>query len=69
MKGVDIMWVDKSWINLSNRLCEEYLNGVIEFVEYAFQRNKEEDIKIKCPCNDCNNRYRRTRVEVIRVLF
>ena len=50
------MWVDKSWINLSNRLCEEYVNGVIEFVEYAFQRNKEEDIKIKCPCNDCNNR-------------
>ena len=69
LKGVDIMPVDKSWINLSSRSCEEYINGVIEFVDYAFQRIKDEDMKIKCPCNDCNNRYRRTRVEVTRDLL
>ena len=64
-EGVDIMPVDKSWINLSNSSCEEYVNEVIEFVEYAFQRVKEEDMKIKCPCNDCNNMHGRTQVEVI----
>ena len=69
LKGVDIMPVDKSWISLSSRSCEEYINGVIEFVDYAFQRIKDEDMKIKCPCNDCNNRYRRTRVEVTRDLL
>ena len=26
-------------------------------------------MKIKCPCNDCNNRYRRTEVEVTRDLL
>jgi len=56
LKGADIMSVDKSWINLSSRSCEEHINGVIEFVDYAFQRIKDEDMKIKCPCNDCNNR-------------
>ena len=50
LKGVDIMPVDKSWISLSSRSCEEYINGVIEFVDYAFQRIKGEDMKIKCPC-------------------
>ena len=64
-EGVDVMPVDKSWINLSNSSCEEYVNEVIGFVEYAFQRVKEEDMKIKCPCNDCNNRYGTTQVEVI----
>ena len=38
LKGVDIMLIDKSWINLSSRSCEEYINGVTEFVDYAFQR-------------------------------
>ena len=56
LKGVDIMPVDKSWINLSSRSCEEHINGVMEFVDYAFQRIKDEDMKIKCHCNDCNNR-------------
>ena len=56
LKGVDIMSIDKSWINLSSRSYEEYINGVIEFVDYAFQHIKDEDMKIKCPCNDCNNR-------------
>ena len=50
LKGVDVMPVDKSWINLSCRSCKEYKNGVIEFVDYAFQRIKDEDMKIKCPC-------------------
>ena len=40
LKGVDIMPVDKSWISLSSRSCEEYINGVID----------DEDMKIKCPC-------------------
>ena len=69
LEGVDIMPVDKSWINLSNRSCEEYVNEVIEFVEYTFHRIKKEDMKIKCPCNDCNNRYGRTQVEVIEDLI
>ena len=69
MKGVDIMPVDKSWIYLPSRSCHEYVNGVEKFVEYAFQRIKDDDMKIKCLCNDCSNRYRRTRVEVERHLL
>ncbi|GMY20189.1 hypothetical protein FCV25MIE_15428 [Fagus crenata] len=63
------MPVDKSWINLPSRSCHEYVNGVEKFVEYAFQHIKDDDMKIKCPCNDCSNRYRRTRAEVERHLL
>ena len=43
LKGVDIVPVNKSWISLSSRSCEEYINGVIEFVDYSFQHIKDED--------------------------
>ncbi|GMY20213.1 protein SRG1 [Fagus crenata] len=63
------MLVDKSWINLPSRSCHEYVNGVEKFVEYAIQRIKDDHMKIKCPCNDCSNRYRKTRAKVERHLL
>ncbi|XP_075655172.1 uncharacterized protein LOC142625386 [Castanea sativa] len=56
--------VDKSWIHLSTRSCIEYINGVENFLEYAFKNPIDGDMKINCPCIDCSNRYRRTRDEV-----
>lgn len=53
LKGAEIMRIDKSWINLFSLSCNGCVNGVEEF-EYAFQLRYE----------DCNNRYRRTWVEV-----
>ena len=47
LKGVDVIPVDKSWISLSSMSCEEYINGVIEFVDYTFQCIKDEDMKIQ----------------------
>ena len=43
LKGVDVMPVNKSWISLSSRSSEEYINGVIDFFDYAFQCIKDED--------------------------
>uniref|UniRef100_A0A2N9GFA6 Transposase-associated domain-containing protein n=1 Tax=Fagus sylvatica TaxID=28930 RepID=A0A2N9GFA6_FAGSY len=63
------MPVDKSWINLPSRSCHEYVNGVEKFVEYAFQRIKDDDMKIKCLCNNCSNWYRRTQAKVERHLL
>ena len=61
--GIKIM-VDKSWMHLSTRSCTEYINGVENFLEYAFKHSIDEDMKINCSCIDCSNRYRRTRDEV-----
>ncbi|KAL0011768.1 hypothetical protein SO802_006876 [Lithocarpus litseifolius] len=62
------MTVDKSWMHLSTRSCTEYINGVENFLEYAFKHSNsiDGDMKINCPCIDCSNRFRRTRDEGIR---
>ena len=57
------MMVDKSWMHLSTRSCTEYINGVENFLEYAFKHSIDGDMKINCPCIDCSNKYRRTRDE------
>ncbi|CAN0846129.1 hypothetical protein LINGRAHAP2_LOCUS4313 [Linum grandiflorum] len=56
--------IDKQWMQLQNRSCVEYYNGVQNFFDYAFHNVHEEDLKIKCPCIDCNNINRRERQEV-----
>ncbi|CAI0459124.1 unnamed protein product, partial [Linum tenue] len=56
--------IDKSWMQLRNRSCLEYFNGVESFLDYAFANVVEEDMKIKCPCVDCDNLYRRERTQV-----
>ena len=54
------MTVDKSWMHLSTRSCTKYINGVENFLEYAFKHSIDEDKKIYCPCIDCSNKYCRT---------
>ena len=61
---VDMVLVDKSQIQLHNRSCLKYFNVVQGFLDFAFENIKEEDMKIKCSCMDCNNTCRRTRDEV-----
>lgn len=46
--------MDKSWIKLKNRRCKEYESGVEKFLEFAYV-DKEDDMKISCPCSQCNN--------------
>ncbi|KAL4348063.1 hypothetical protein GQ457_17G010780 [Hibiscus cannabinus] len=51
--------MDKTWINLRSRASEEYIRGVTNFLNFAFERT--EDGKIWCPCVNCVNTYRVSR--------
>ena len=55
--------IDKSWMK-SRRSSVEYVNGVENFIKFACQHIEEDDMKIKCPCISCNNRFRLTKDEV-----
>lgn len=46
-----------------HRLSDEYLNGVKEFLDFAFSHSSQPD-KILCPCINCNNVYYKSRDEV-----
>ncbi|XP_052189903.1 uncharacterized protein LOC127799721 [Diospyros lotus] len=48
--------MDRSWMQLDDKLCDQYLNGVNDFLEFEF-RNPRIDGKIQCPCLQCNNTY------------
>jgi len=54
----------KQWMELvDNRLDEVYLAGVQKFLDYAFQRTREEH-EIRCPCVKCFNTILGTRKTV-----
>ncbi|KAL6516894.1 hypothetical protein OROHE_018182 [Orobanche hederae] len=44
--------MDKSWINLPNRLDPRFLNGLMDFIKFAYM-NKQHGSEIKCPCRHC----------------
>ncbi|XP_016450659.1 uncharacterized protein LOC107775446 [Nicotiana tabacum] len=46
---------DKSWMNLL-RWTDEYIRGVNNFLDKAFERAAQEN-EILCPCKKCMNRY------------
>nr|GEY20409.1 hypothetical protein [Tanacetum cinerariifolium] len=49
------MSLDKSWINIHDRINDtRYEFGVIEFLDFAY-RNKDESLAIPCPCRSCSN--------------
>ncbi|VVA40571.1 PREDICTED: transposon [Prunus dulcis] len=56
--------MDKSWIDLTDRSSNQYLNGLESFLDFAFD-NSLGDTRIYCPCKKCYNRYFVTR-EVAR---
>ncbi|KAK9289622.1 hypothetical protein L1049_007780 [Liquidambar formosana] len=51
-------------MTISNRACDAYDKGVMEFLDFAFNRIRDSDNKIRCPCINCNNMVRKTRDEV-----
>ncbi|XXG80070.1 hypothetical protein AAC387_Pa09g1016 [Persea americana] len=54
--------MDKSWMDKS-RSSPEYLNGVTEFLNFAFDHATNDD-KIPCPCIKCCNKYYKNREDV-----
>ena len=48
--------MDKSWIDLPSRACMQYIEGVENFLDFAFT-NIISDTRIYCPCKKCCNRY------------
>ncbi|KAL4347510.1 hypothetical protein GQ457_17G000020 [Hibiscus cannabinus] len=56
---IHVSLMDKTWINLRSRASEEYIRGVTNFLNFAFERT--EDGKIWCPCVNCVNTYRVSR--------
>ncbi|KAM7477899.1 hypothetical protein LguiA_026112 [Lonicera macranthoides] len=51
-------------MNERNRICEVYIQGVGDFIEFAFANNVVNLSTILCPCVKCHNKLRFTRVEV-----
>ncbi|CAN1782437.1 hypothetical protein LINPERHAP1_LOCUS15825 [Linum perenne] len=49
---------------LHNRLGEEYNRGVVEFLDYAFQRNGGGN-EVRCPCVKCLNARLETRDTIL----
>ncbi|XP_015168561.1 uncharacterized protein [Solanum tuberosum] len=47
-------------LSLGNRVNQAYLDGVKQFLDYAFQGSRKED-KIRCPCYKCCNTTLGTR--------
>ena len=43
-------------MQLDNRLCDQYLDGVDDFLEHAFGCSHNKD-RVLCPCIKCNNTY------------
>ena len=56
--------MDKSWIELADRLSVAYTDGVEKFLEFAYAK-KQFDSPIYCPCKKCVNRYQFTR-EIVK---
>lgn len=52
--------MDKTWIDIENRRCPEYVNGVNNFLQFAFAHASRVD-KIRCPCYKCCNATFQTR--------
>lgn len=48
--------IDKRWIESNNRVLDEYILGVDNFLKFAYSSKSLED-KILCPCRDCCNWY------------
>ncbi|KAJ8647146.1 hypothetical protein MRB53_000169 [Persea americana] len=55
--------MDKSWIDLLNRMSREYMDGINHFMEFT---NGFDNEFISCPCRKCANRYYYRR-EFVRV--
>ena len=58
---------DRSWMNWKSYRCRqnlEYINGVNEFLDFAFA-NVAKEGKIRCPCVNYDNFYHQSRKAVL----
>nr|CAD1817938.1 unnamed protein product [Ananas comosus var. bracteatus] len=62
------MGIDKSWMSLRNRACNEYEKGIDIFLDFAFKRLGNVK-RIRCPCAKCFNVRFKSRTEVKYDLF
>ncbi|OAY70864.1 hypothetical protein ACMD2_20126 [Ananas comosus] len=62
------MGIDKSWMSLRNRECNEYEKGIDIFLDFAFKRLGNVK-RIRCPCARCYNVRLKSRTEVKYDLF
>ena len=46
--------MDKGWMFLADRWCDEYRNGLEKFLTMAKQ-HKGDKPKVRCPCRKCRN--------------
>ncbi|KAG5542961.1 hypothetical protein RHGRI_007193 [Rhododendron griersonianum] len=60
--------MDKSWMQLKDRWCSTYVEGVRDFLRIA-NNYAGQGGKIRCPCKNCNNVYIRQIYEVKQHLF
>ena len=63
-----IQTMDKSWIDLPNRMSSDYINEIDEFLVFAYT-NRVEGLMISCPCRKCENRYYFVREGVRELLI
>lgn len=59
--------MDTTWINLNSRTSPEYIEGMMNFLDFAFQKSAV-DGKILCPCRKCTNGLLKTKTVVIEHL-
>ncbi|KAJ8428167.1 hypothetical protein Cgig2_028287 [Carnegiea gigantea] len=61
------------WMTCSNRRSDIYINGVKEFLDFAFSNIPTsidgEEYKVPCCCKRCNNSHYKTRKEINEDLF
>ena len=62
--------LDKSWIQLRDRLDPRYEKGVDEFLDFAFDEQRQSFRHgqnyefIQCPCRNCVNGVKLSRMDV-----
>ena len=55
--------MDKSWLNIRNRVDQKYRDGVEGFLNWAFSQS-EVNTMIRCPCKGCMNTVFKVRIDV-----
>jgi hypothetical protein len=49
--------MDRKWILLRDRESKEYIDGINNFIDFAFMNKDRVTSSIKCPCPKCVNRF------------
>ncbi|XP_021855645.2 uncharacterized protein [Spinacia oleracea] len=75
MDSSDMLKKRLEWMECDDRTNSLYINGVNEFLYFAFgdlansSDIGEDEIKVPCPCNRCNNSTHKTKDEIFNDLL